>query len=198
MIILTTEEKLQHFLESSMKNSRIESNQLIEDYSNALEKIFKEHQEDVKRKAALEIKVEKDKIRREGNKELAKEQLVIKRKLSKKHTELTDKIFVEVKDLLENFMSTKSYIELLIKQIREAKEFAKGDDIIIYIDPADTSKIYELQEATAITLKVSQYSFGGGTRAVLPKRNILIDNSFETKLAEAQENFRFDGGISHV
>jgi hypothetical protein len=35
---------------------------------------------------------------------------------------------------------------------------------------------------------VSEYSFGGGVRAVISKRGILIDQSFDTKLKEA-----FDG-----
>ena len=37
-------------------------------------------------------------------------------------------------------------------------------------------------------------SFTGGSRAVIPGRNILIDNSFETKLAEAKEDFQLKGG----
>ena len=42
------------------------------------------------------------------------------------------------------------------------------------------------------TIKVSEYSFNGGTRAVLPGKHILIDNSFQTKLDEARHEFKFD------
>ena len=33
--------------------------------------------------------------------------------------------------------------------------------------------------------------FLGGVRAVIPEKNILIDNSFETLLNEERENFIF-------
>ena len=47
-------------------------------------------------------------------------------------------------------------------------------------------------------VKISQYSFAGGTRAIVPQSHILIDNSFETKLEEARHNFHFDlGGEIH-
>lgn len=44
---------------------------------------------------------------------------------------------------------------------------------------------------TGCDIRVSQYPFSGGTRAVIASKNILIDNSFETKLKEAGENFQF-------
>ena len=34
-------------------------------------------------------------------------------------------------------------------------------------------------------------------RAVIPEKNILIDNSFETLLNEERENFIFHGGVEH-
>ena len=77
---MTTDEKLQHFLEASMEESRAHSHQIIADYQEALDKIFEDHKEDVLRKARLEIKNETDKIRREGNQQLAREHLH-KRKL---------------------------------------------------------------------------------------------------------------------
>ena len=67
----------------------------------------------------------------------------------------------------------------------------------IYIDPADESMLTSLHAATNTALTLSQYSFGGGIRAVLPSRHILIDNSFSTKLGEIKQDFRFDGGMSH-
>lgn len=44
---------------------------------------------------------------------------------------------------------------------------------------------------TNTTVEVSKYGFGGGIRALIRARNILIDQSFETKLKEAEEAFVF-------
>ena len=69
--------------------------------------------------------------------------------------------------------------------------FAQGEEIHIYIDPADQEKQNLLSMETGCDIRVSQYPFSGGTRAVIASKNILIDNSFETKLKEAGENFQF-------
>ena len=61
------------------------------------------------------------------------------------------------------------------------------------LDPADESKQRQISLHNHSTnIKISQYSFTGGTRAVIPSKNILIDNSFQTKLEEAKRDFRFD------
>ena len=62
---MTTDEKLQHFKEASMEESRAHSHQLIAEYQEALDKIFADHKEDVLRKARLEIKNETDKTVKE-------------------------------------------------------------------------------------------------------------------------------------
>lgn len=188
---MTIEEKLEHFRETAMRVARKDSNQEINDYSAALEKVFQEHQQSEQQRAELEIRHEKERIQRDGNAQLAREQMHIKRRLSQKQTELKEKLFDEVSDLLTSYKQSEEYTTLLVSQIKKAKEFAKGEQIIIYIDPTDKNKIPYLQDATLSMLTVSAFSFGGGIRAVIPKKNILIDESFDTKYAEAKERFKF-------
>mgnify|MGYP006996852444 CR=1 FL=1 len=59
---------------------------------------------------------------------------------------------------------------------------------------ADASKKHDLEEETKCTLTMSEYSFGGGMRAVIPARSILIDNSMDSRIAEVRNEFQFDGG----
>ena len=187
---MTTEEKLQHFTMYAMEEARNKSNTMLREYRDALEKIFQEHQEKKKRQADLEIKTETVRLVSQNNKQFSEAQIEIKRTLSKRQAELKEKLFVEVKDMLARFAETREYHQMLVKQLREAREFAGGEEIILYIDPSDAQYQYSIEaEVGART-----YSFLGGTRAVLPGRNILIDNSFETKLAEAKESFQLKGG----
>ena len=51
--------------------------------------------------------------------------------------------------------------------------------------------------SVSVTLTISAMPFLGGVRAVIPEKNILIDNSFETLLNEERENFIFHGGVEH-
>lgn len=194
---LTLEEKLQHFQEYTMQDAREKSGQMLDEYIASLDKIFEEHKEKKLRQAQLEIKTETESLKQERNKELSKQHLHIKRKITRRQEELKEQLFVEVKDLLSKFMETGEYEQLLISQINSAKNFANGQELVIYIDPLDAARQTKLEAETNVSLTVSNNSFLGGTRATILDRNILIDNSFETKLAEAKANFIFNGGISN-
>jgi len=191
--ILTTEEKLQHFLETCMEDARIRSEHMLDEYTEALEKTVSEHQAEAIRRADMQLTHESDKIKREINKQLATQQIAIKRTLGQKQEELKDKLFAELRDMLANYLESHDYFDLLDRQIARAVTFAGKDDVTVYLDPVDEDKIRRLAlRHGRAHLVLSEYSFAGGTRAVIPARHILIDNSFETRLAEQKENFHFD------
>lgn len=189
---MTTEEKLQHLLDSSMEASRAEIAHTLSAYIKAMDQIFSEHAKSVREKCELEIRMETERLRKEGNRQLSAEQLNLRRQINQKEEELANELFIEVENLLETYMSTQDYADLLLRQIREAARFAGTDPYTIYLDPADADKLQALSAASGASLSVSRYSFRGGTRAVIPARHVLIDNSFETKLAEAREHFSLE------
>lgn len=189
---MTTEEKLQHFLEFCMEDASTRSEKMLDEYTAALEQSFAEHKADSEQRAKQQVALESERIEREINKKLSLEQIGIKRELGKKQDELKDMLFVELKNKLAQFMESQDYVDLLEKQITHAKELAGKEFITIYIDPADEEKLNRLSLDNSADIRVSEYSFSGGIRAVIPSRHILIDSSFETKLAEAKRDFRFD------
>ncbi|MEY8355288.1 ATPase [Lachnospiraceae bacterium 54-53] len=189
---MTTEEKLQHFLDFCMEDARTRSAKMLDEYTAALEQTFSEHQADARRRAEQQVVLESEHIEREINKRLSLEQIGMKREFGKKQDELKDKLFSELRNKLASFMESPEYTKLLEKQVREAKELAGREFITIYIDPVDEEKVNKLAFHNSADIRVSEYSFLGGTRAVIPSRHILIDNSFQTKLAEAKRDFRFD------
>ena len=136
----------------------------------------------------MQIAAEKERIARETNKNLSLGQIEIRRSYSRKDEELRGKVF---SDRLARFMETPKYDALLEAQIKKEKAFAGSSEIHIYIDPSDREKQHLLSLRTDCDIRVSQYPFLGGTRAVIASKNILIDNSFETKLKEAEQDFQF-------
>ena len=191
---MTTEEKLQHFLDTCMEDARVRSGRMLDEYMTALEKTFEEHKADTRRREKLQLSQETEKIEREINKQLAVGQIDIRRTLGRKQEELKDKLFVELKDKLANFMETQEYQRLLDHQVKAVKEFAGDEELIVYMDPSDVDKVQRIALHHNASIKISEYSFNGGTRAVIPGKHILIDNSFETKLNEARHAFKFDLG----
>lgn len=190
---MTTDEKLKHFLETSMEDAKNQSETMINEYTAALDKLFEEHKAETIRRMELRLKTEKERQSREKNKELALKQIAIRHEITDKSEELTNMIFVEVEDTLEKFMQTPDYEKLLLKQIKEALDFAGGEPMTIYIDPSDASLQAALELATGAQIELNPASFKGGTRAIIHSRNILIDNSFEQKLEEARDGFTLTG-----
>jgi len=195
---LTTDEKLQHFLDICMEDAREKSSRLYDEYAAALEQSFEEHKKEAARRLEMQLQGESEKLDREMNKKLALAQINLKRMLSKRQEELKDMLFVEVRNMLADFMATPDYPKLLEKQIQAAQKLAGSNDIIIYIDPADSPLLQRLSLTNRDAVRISEYSFLGGIRAVVPQSHILIDNSFQTKLEEAKHNFHFHlGGKGH-
>ena len=190
---MTTEEKLKHFLEITVEDANAIGNKMVSDYQKSLDNLFNEHKENALRQSEFQIKVETEHAKRDANIELTRQQLHIKRKITRKQTELKDLLFEEVLVLLNEFMNTEEYTTLLINQILKSKEFGGTQYMIIYIDPKDLPKKELLEQRTGMSLSVSEYSFIGGTRTVIPYKNILIDDSFQKKIEAAKENFVFGG-----
>lgn len=188
---MTTEEKLKRFMDTSIEDTKNQSALDIQKYSDALEAEFEEYKASIDSQNEQRIKAESQAIIVKTNRELSQKQIEIKRTVGKKQSELTNKLFAEIHDLIGKFMSTPEYFQLLTKQIKDAVAFAGTDEITIYIDPADESHVSSLQNVTGVPIEVSKYSFEGGTRAVIRSKNILIDNSFEKKFAEYKESFTF-------
>ncbi len=191
---MTTDEKLQSFYESATAEAAKQAEAMLAEHKAALETMFEEHKADIIRRAELQIQIATDKLKKNANKELSKAELDIKRELGEEQERLKDSLFAEVQDRLSVYMNSQEYQKLLTDQIKASLEFAKSDSIIIYIDPADAPKKQELEALTGASLTISEYSFSGGIRAVIPGRKILIDNSFQTKLEKARREFTFRFG----
>lgn len=183
--------KLDHFYKSVIDDATAQSASILEDYKKQLSALYEEKKAEFEKHQALTIKAETDNVAREKNKQLSSEAIEIRRMISEKKAEIKDSLFADITTKLNAFMKTPAYEELLVKQITSAKEFVNGESITIYINASDASKKEALEKKTAATLTISTIDFMGGSRAVIHEKNILIDNSFITKLAEEKENFQF-------
>lgn len=194
---MTTEEKLQHFYEVSMNTAREEATTLLDKYKATLETEMEHHKQEKQIASENQFKIETDSASREINKALSAEHLHIKRKLSKKQQQLKESIFAEVEDLLKTFSKTSDYIDWLEIKINQSLEIAENDSVQIYLTAQDSAKAEELTKRTGITPLISETDFLGGIRAVIPEKNILIDNTFLTAFENEKERFNFNGGFTH-
>ncbi|MDF2474224.1 MAG: hypothetical protein K0R21_2006 [Anaerocolumna sp.] len=186
---MTLDEKLDQFYTAAIDSATNQNIEIISEFKKSLQKIYDEHKENAVLKAEKSFRLESENLVREKNKTLSGETITIKRKINEKSAELTNKLFEDVAVKLYDYMKAPEYTHLLTAQIIKAKEFAKGEDMIIYINPSDENLKETLEEKTGATLTISNRDFIGGTRAVMQEKNILIDNSFITKFKEAKNEF---------
>ncbi len=185
---MTLDEKLEHFYNAAIESATSQNIQIVDEYQKSLQQIYEDHKKDSLRKAEITYRTESEKLLREKNRDLSAEAIKLKRKTSEKSAELTDKLFKEVFDRLTEFMTTPEYFNLLCRQIKDILKFARDDDVTIYLNPTDLNLLDSLEAGTGAVLTISTRDFIGGTRAVLHDKNILIDNSFLTKLEEVKNS----------
>lgn len=194
---MTTEEKLQHFYDTAVKEAHDNADRLLKDYEKELGSLLEEHKKEKDQEIALTLKTETDQASREVNRILSSQLLEIKREGSKRHEQYKDKIFQEVLGLLEEFRATDAYEDYLKRKIQEALDFAEKDPVTFYLSQEDSGMQTRIAEATGVDIKVTERSFLGGIQAEIPDKNILIDSSFLEAYRNEKSNFTFDGGLTY-
>lgn len=179
---------------TSMEEARTNGNKIIAKHKASVDQLFADHKEVAIRQSELSIKTEKNHAKQQLNKALSTSQTELKRKQGRAQTRLKNSLFTRVGQLLEEYMNTDAYLEQLVVYINKAKDFAEGTNISIYINASDEDKIKELEKRTGMVLTVYKEDMKGGIRAIIHDRNILINYSFASALAEQYDNFHFSGG----
>ena len=194
---MTIEEKLTHFYDTSAEEARRQAENEVQEHKESLDAAMEEHKKMALENAASSRKAEIANARREINKALSAEQLNIRRDWTARQSRLKEKLFSEVREQILKFMESSCYEEYLCSKIEEAVCFAEHDEIQIYLSREDEPRLKSLTIKTGFPLRLSGDSFIGGIKAVIPEKNILIDNSFEEGYNAAYRDFKFNGGPAH-
>ena len=180
------EEKLEVFRNFTIEVARKESEQQIAEYEASCHQEVETYRHQKLAEMEHKIRNEEHRIRRQMNSKLSREMLHQKRILDECKRTWREKLFAEVKELLQEYQQTESYWDYLAAKIKISMEVAGEEEAVIYINPSDAEKKAELEKRTGAALTVSKIDFGGGIRAVIRSRNILIDESFVTKLEQEE------------
>ena len=177
-----------------MNEARMQGNHIYETHRTALERLFEEHKEEARKQSEIRIKSGTTSARTRLNKAKADVQTNIKREEGKCKDRLKKELFQEVELLVEEYMKTPEYMEYSSGCIVKASAFANGEELTIFLNPSDEDKKAELEARTGMHLTISKEDFTGGIRAVIRGKNILIDRSFKSAIAEEYDAFTFPGG----
>lgn len=187
---MTLEEKLKLFEDCAIAEASHQSSVMLAEYRQTLEKVYESKLSQAKKSAESYIITETDRIRREHNRALSMEQNRIKRDIGEKHHQVKEKIFADVEQRLLEYRKTPAYAQDLIAHINHIKTAVRGNAVDIFVAPGDAGLIPQLNQACGVAIKASDTDFGGGIRAVVPTKNILIDYSYASLLQEEKNSFK--------
>lgn len=191
---MTLQEKTEHIKDAAMLEARQQADSIIKQHRAALEHINEQHRIEATRQSETRIKAEMTSAKQQYSMAASRVQLALKRELGETQQRLKKELFLEVEAKLQDYMKTDAYKKLLVAYIEKAAAFAKGEGMILYINPSDADKKDYLEEHTGMSLTVSREDFTGGIRAVIRERNILIDYAFKGSLEREYRKFAFKGG----
>ncbi len=197
MTDLTLEEKIEHLRKATMEDARADGNRILDQHKASIDQIFEDHKETALRQAQLSIKTEENNSKQQQNKVLSTTLVELKREQGRTQSQLKNQLFQKVRNLVDDYMKSPAYADLLVSYMKQAIAFAKDEPLQVYINASDEAKVPYLAKETGITPTISKEDFIGGTRAVLRNSNVLIDRSFASAIADEQDNFFFSGGSSN-
>lgn len=187
---MDTEAKLKYFYDSTMTALKGKGDRELETMKNILEEELENYKKNFDQEIAVQERLHTDEAKRELLKQISGEKLAIRREMSRREEAIKDKLFTEVGEILDAYRETPAYIETLADIVRRIKEFAGDDEVTIWLCPSDAHLQEELEWITGETLPVSDVSFNGGIQAEIPSRNIFINDSFSSYMAEEKSTYQ--------
>ena len=182
-------DKIEHFTDTIVCDATEESDQILEMVRKEWNSSVSSLENEILNEAFNHIKKEITKIRSEAGRRISQKVLENKRTLFSKRQSVSDDVKTRVLARIAEFTALEDYLKHLTAQLKLCvNEF--GDDIVVYLRPADMKYCDSLKKATSERLSFKEYPFRlGGLMADSLSKNRRIDLSFDTAMLEYDRLF---------
>ena len=171
-------EKLEVFFGAAIGAANSQSESMLDEQKNIYQSAMEEHEQSCRDALKSSRRIFLEKQKKEVNRRNAEQAL---------KEQKTEELFEMVKEKLLSYRRTDAYEAFLLAQIGKAKEFAQGEDLTVFISPSDQERQAVLEEKSGCRVEIAEDEFSGGMRAVIPAKNVLIDESFAERMKHAGE-----------
>lgn len=163
----------------------------VNQYRATLQKDYDEFVKNTNQEFDAKFVNAKKNMRKELNKNTSQSQIHLQRDLYLQEEKLKKSLFAEFNSAIQNYMQTDEYRNQLVVMINNLKDYAEKnrEELVVYINHSDQGMIETLLEETNANIQISDREFLGGVRGVLKDRQVLIDYSFSTLLANVEDSF---------
>lgn len=180
-------EKLDIFYRSAIEAANGQSEVILQEYKTAYQDNLAEYERIKQAEQQTGERIAQEKVRKEINRAVSGEIVQLKKEFHRKQEEKKAELFALVEEKLAAYRKSDAYPAFLKRKVREALTLAAGMEVVVYLDPEDAPFAKELEAEGGCRVSVSESSFGGGIRAVIPAKNVLMDESFSRKLEEEKQ-----------
>lgn len=198
-------EKLDIFYRAAIDAANEQSESILLSYKNVYEEALAEYKSQKEEAWKTRERIAQERVRKEVNRSVSEELLQVKKEYHDKQEVYKEKLFAQVAEKLAAYRGSKEYADLICRKVMEAQEFAGKEPFTVYLDPddADLKAMLEAQmirqcaenekaQKSGCQIEISDTSYGGGIRVVIPGKHVLMDESFDRKLKEEKEKFSFE------
>ncbi len=182
-------EKLELFNEAVLEIASAQSEAILEEYKKSYQESLDAYEKKKMREQETSERIAEAKIQKEWNRKVSEQAMLQKKRYHEIAEQKKKILFAEAEEKLKEYQKTEEYKEYLTEKILEAKKFARKEQVIIYLNPTDEEWKMELEQKTGCELTISHLDFEGGIRAVIRSKNVLIDESFSTRLEQVREEY---------
>lgn len=185
------EDKFAYFETQVNKQAQDIIDEQVNQYRATLQKDYDEFVKNTNQEFDAKFVNAKKDMRKELNKNISQSQIHLQRDLYLQEEKLKKTLFAEFNDAIQNYMQTDEYRNQLVVMINNLKDYAEKnrEELVVYINHSDQGIIETLLEETNANIQISDREFLGGVRGVLKDRQVLIDYSFSTLLANVEDSF---------
>lgn len=185
------EDKFAYFETQVNKQAQDIIDEQVNQYRATLQKDYDEFVKNTNQEFDARFVNAKKDMRKELNKNISQSQIHLQRDLYLQEEKLKKTLFAEFNDAIQNYMQTDEYRNQLVVMINNLKDYAEKnrEELVVYINHSDQGIIETLLEETNANIQISDREFLGGVRGVLKDRQVLIDYSFSTLLANVEDSF---------
>lgn len=191
-------EKLDIFYRAAVETAKEQAGAIAAESGADCRRQLLDYEEQKKKQQNARERVAAERVRKEVNREVSAILLEQKREYHAAQEQKKEQLFARVEEKLAAYRKTDAYVSLLTAKIKRAVEFADGEALTVYLDAEDEELLPQLRTAQEgcpnCTVTVGNERFGGGIRAAIPAKNILLDEAFGSRLYEEREKFSFDVG----
>lgn len=180
-------EKLEVFFGAAIGAANSQSESMLDEQKNIYQSAMEEHEQSCRDALKRSRRIFLEKQKKEVNRRNAEQTMAWKKDYQALKEQKTEELFEMVKEKLLSYRRTDAYEAFLLAQIGKAKEFAQGEDLTVFISPSDQERQAVLEEKSGCRVEIAEDEFSGGMRAVIPAKNVLIDESFAERMKRAGE-----------